>query len=494
MEVLGYIIFVIYFISLVYVTIFCLMQLHLLFVYLSKNKGTLQTPTSNLNDSDLPLITVQLPIFNEQYVVERLIDNIIKLDYPQDKIQIHILDDSTDETLEITKRKVSEYKTEGYNIECITRSKRTGFKAGALRDAMVYANGEFIAIFDADFLPKTDFLKATISQFQDSKVGVVQTRWEHINQHHSLLTEMQAMQLNAHFTIEQKGRFQADYLLQFNGTAGIWRRTCIDDAGGWEADTLTEDLDLSYRAQMKGWQIIYLENVTAPAELPVEINGLKSQQYRWMKGGAETARKLLPKVWASDVTLRQKFQATVHLMASSIFIFVFLIGVFSVPVLFIIAKLEIDTSKFSGFLIALLSIIAVYFVANVGVAWPKQNKAWMILKFIVLFPIFLALSMGIAFHNMIAVIQGFMGKSSSFVRTPKYGITNKAQKINQKSYFSGKFGWIAICEGLLSIYFFAAVYYGFVYDYKSFYAMHFLLGIGYLMLFYYAIESRFSKR
>ncbi len=493
MMILAYLVFGIYLISLLYVTIFCLMQLHLLYAYLRKNKGSDDLDVKVVSKEDLPSVTVQLPIFNEQYVVERLIDNIVLLDYPKDKLQIHILDDSTDDTLEITKRKVLEYKAKGYNIECITRVNRTGFKAGALRDSMVYATGELIAIFDADFMPRPDFLISTISHFNDPKIGVVQTRWEHLNQHHSLLTELQAMQLNVHFTIEQKGRYQAGYLLQFNGTAGLWRRTCIDDAGGWEADTLTEDLDLSYRAQMRGWEIMYLEDITAPAELPVEINGLKSQQYRWMKGGAETARKLLPKVWSSEISLRKKFQATVHLLASSIFIFVFIIGVFSVPLLFLIAEMSIDTSKFGVFMIALLCIIIVYFVGNVGVAWPRQNKAWMLLKFVLIFPIFLALSMGIAFHNSIAVIQGFLGRKSAFVRTPKYGVTTEKQRINKTKYFSGKLHWVTICEGLLSIYFFAAVYFGIIYDYKSFYAMHLLLGVGYFMLFYYAIQSRFAK-
>ncbi|MBK9735611.1 MAG: glycosyltransferase [Saprospiraceae bacterium] len=249
------------------------------------------------------VVTIQLPVYNEKYVIERLIDNIIKLDYPKDRMEIHILDDSTDETKTIVQKKVSYYKKSGYNIDYFNRHERTGFKAGALKDGMKMAKGEFIAIFDADFLPRPNFLRLTLPSFDDPKIGVVQTRWEHINQSYSLLTELQAFQLNVHFTVEQKGRYQAGYMLQFNGTAGIWRSSCIIDAGGWEADTLTEDLDLSYRAQMKGWHIKYLEHVTAPAELPAEINGLKSQQFRWMKGGAETAKKMLPRVWDSKISL-----------------------------------------------------------------------------------------------------------------------------------------------------------------------------------------------
>ncbi len=492
MEIVGYALLALYVIALAYVTIFCLMQLHLLFQYFqNKTKKTSIKPL--LTGQNVPIVTIQLPIFNEKYVVERLIDNITKLDYSKEKLEIHILDDSNDETTEIIKRKVSQYKALGYNIACITRENRIGFKAGALKDGMKFANGEFIAIFDADFLPNPDFLMRTMSAFENPKVGVVQTRWEHINQHYSLLTEMQAFQLNVHFTIEQKGRYQAGYMLQFNGTAGVWRTESIHDAGGWEADTLTEDLDLSYRAQMKGWEIEYLEDVTAPAELPVEINGLKSQQYRWMKGGAETAVKMLPKVWAGHISLVRKIQATVHLLSSSIFIFVFILGVFSVPLLFLLNPLGVNTSNFSIFLISLLSIICVYYVANVGVAWPRENRIKMILKFVLLFPIFLALSMGLAFHNSLAVLQGLFGKKSAFVRTPKYGVKKQSDSILQKSYFSKKMGWISIWEGIFSIYFFIALYFGLKYEMPQFFAMHVLLAVGYLILFLYAVQSKFSK-
>jgi cellulose synthase/poly-beta-1,6-N-acetylglucosamine synthase-like glycosyltransferase len=492
--ILGYILFGIYTLALTYVTIFCLMQLHLLFRYLYGKSGVkIPITTDQKMDGDLPFVTIQLPIFNERYVVERLIDNIVLLDYPKDKFEIHILDDSTDDTLSITQRKVAEYSAKGFQIACVTRTNRSGYKAGALKEGMTIAKGEFIAIFDADFLPRPDFLKSTLPVFRDEKIGVVQTRWEHINQHYSLLTELQAFQLNVHFTIEQTGRYKAGYMLQFNGTAGIWRKPCIEDAGGWEADTLTEDLDLSYRAQMKGWTIKYLQDVTAPAELPAEINGLKSQQYRWMKGGAETARKMLPKVWASNIYWHQKVQATSHLLSSSMIIVVFISGVISFPMLFLLNPLAIDTSKLTVFMISLLAIILVYYVANVGVAWPRQNKLWMILKFFLLFPIFLALSMGLAFHNSLAVIQGFLGKQSPFVRTPKYGVTKKNDTVIQTKYFSKKMDWVSIGEGCLSLYFFTAIYVGFRYDMKEFLALHFLLAFGYLILFFYAVQSKFSR-
>lgn len=492
--ILGYIFFCIYAVSLTYITLFCLMQLHLLYRYFYGKYGfTIAKKSLPSSYNSVPFVTVQLPVYNEKYVVERLIDNIVLLDYPKDKFEIHVLDDSTDDTRVITQRKVDEYQNKGFNIKLITRTDRTGYKAGALKEGMEKAKGEFIAIFDADFLPRPDFLRLTLPSFSEPDVGVVQTRWEHINQNYSLLTELQAFQLNVHFTVEQKGRYNAGYMLQFNGTAGIWRKSCITDAGGWEADTLTEDLDLSYRAQMKGWKIKYMEDVTSPSELPAEINGLKSQQFRWMKGGAETARKMLPKVWSSGISLNNKIQATVHLLSSSIFIFVFLMGVFSFPLLFLIDPLGLDTGKFSIFFASLLAIILVYYVANVEVAWPKENKIKMVVKFIFLFPVFLALSMGLAFHNSLAVIQGFWGQKSSFVRTPKYGIRKKNDDVVKSIYFSRKLNNVAIGEGILSAYFFIALYFGWQFDMKEFFALHILLAFGYLILFAYAVQSKFSK-
>ncbi|MBK8514805.1 MAG: glycosyltransferase [Saprospiraceae bacterium] len=491
--IVGYTLFIIYSFALGYVTLFCLLQIHLLYRYYQTKNLSFISPVLKIKDHDMPFITFQLPLYNEKYVAGRLIDNIMRIDYPKDKFEVQILDDSTDETNLITRAKATEYSKIGFNVECINRANRSGYKAGALKEGLKHARGEFIAIFDADFLPKSDFLLKTLDCFDDPKVGVVQTRWEHINQKDSLLTEMQAFQLNVHFTIEQKGRYNAGYLLQFNGTAGLWRKTCIEDAGGWEADTLTEDLDLSYRAQIKGWKIRYMEEVTSPSELPSEINGLKSQQFRWMKGGAETAKKILPGIWTSKLKLAQKIQATVHLLSSSIFIFVFILGIFSFPLLFFINPLGIETGKFTIFLISLFAIIIVYYVANVRVAWPKQHIVIMVLKFVVIFPIFLALSMGLAFHNSLAVIQGFAGKKSSFIRTPKYGTGKEGKLFKEASYFSNNLNWIVIGEGFFSLYFFIAVYYGWQHDMMEFILFHTMLAIGYLTLFLYAVSSKVSK-
>ena len=479
----------VYLLSLLYITVYCLFQFHLLIHYTGghrrKKKKLDSKPRLN---GYYPFVTVQLPIYNEYFVVERLIDNICNLDYPKDRFEIHILDDSTDETRLLVEKKLEEYRNKGFNIQHIRRENREGYKAGALKQAMPKAKGEFIAIFDADFLPKPGFLRDTIPWFVDEQVGVVQTRWDHLNQNYSLITELQAFQLNVHFTVEQQGRESADYLLQFNGTAGVWRTKTIEDAGGWEADTLTEDLDLSYRAQMKGWRIVYLEEVTAPAELPSEMIGLKSQQYRWMKGGAETARKLLPRVWNSKLSFIQKLHASTHLMASTVFLFVFILGIFSVPLLFFINPLDIEMEIMGLFLISLVAVIAVYYVANVKSAWDNSNQVKSSFKFVLLFPAFLALSMGLSLHNSVAVIQGYLGRKSSFVRTPKFNIKALTDSFKKQKYQSKKISGLTIIEGILALYFLGAIIYGLSIKDNSLMIFHILLFLGYSSIFYFSIK------
>ncbi len=439
-----------------------------------------------------PFVTIQLPIYNEMYVIERLIDAVADFDYPKDRYEIHILDDSTDETLDIVANKVNEYKAKGYQIEQITREIRQGYKAGALRDAMPYVNGEFIAIFDADFVPKRDFLLKTVPHFEDPTVGVVQTRWEHINEDYSLITRLQALQLNVHFTVEQVGRMNGEHLLQFNGTAGLWRKDTIEGAGGWEADTLTEDLDLSIRAQLKGWRIKFLENIGSPAELPAEMNSLKSQQFRWMKGGAETAKKMLRSVWGSELPRNHKIHVTNHLLASSVFLFVFIAAVSSVPLLFFLDDLiEVGFSKnfFAYFLVGLLSIIAIYYVANIqSPANQEKDFGKSVWRFIFHFPLFLSLSMGLSLHNTVAVVEGFRGKKSPFVRTPKFNIKSLGDSFKKRNYLTKKLSWTTICEGLLSLYFFGAVAGAFYVQNTTFVIFHLMLALGFGAIFYFTIR------
>ena len=434
------------------------------------------------------MVTIQLPIYNEKYVVERLIDNIMQLDYPRDRFEVQILDDSTDETVNIVAQKVEEYRRQGFHIEQVRRTDRKGFKAGALKEGMPLAKGEFIAIFDADFLPKRDFLQRTLCHFNDEKTGVVQTRWEHLNENYSIITRLQALQLNVHFSIEQQGRQGGNYLRQFNGTAGVWRRTAIDDAGGWEADTLTEDLDLSIRAQLRGWKIVYLEEVGSPAELPAEMNGLKSQQFRWMKGGAETARKMLPTIWQSQLSFGQKFQATLQLTGSSIFVCVFLMGVLSVPALLFIGHWEFGTDFMAWTLVGLLAFLAVQYTANVDAPYHEGSYWKRFFRFITLFPLFLALSMGLSLHNSIAVIQGWLGRQSPFVRTPKFNIKSLHDNFRQRHYLTSKITWTTFFEGILTLYFLAALLYGLRQENLHFLLLHFLLALGYGTIFYYTLR------
>jgi cellulose synthase/poly-beta-1,6-N-acetylglucosamine synthase-like glycosyltransferase len=291
-----YLLFGLYVFFLTLILTYNLLQLNLLRHYLGREKSA---PAPPLNAETMPFVTIQLPLYNEPYVAERLIDNIVALDYPRDRFEVQILDDSTDSTTELCEKKAAFHRNQGVDIRVIHRTDRKGYKAGALAEGLLQARGEFVAIFDADFLPTPQFLQKTVPYFQEAKVGVVQTRWSHLNEDYSLFTKLQALQLNVHFTIEQMGRKAGHHFLQFNGTAGIWRKRAIDDAGGWKADTLTEDLDLSFRAQLNHWEIVYLEDIESPAELPVEMNGIKSQQFRWMKGGAENARRLAPMILKS---------------------------------------------------------------------------------------------------------------------------------------------------------------------------------------------------
>jgi len=507
---IAYIFLAIYTIALLYITVYCLMQLNLLVAYKRYTKKANKKPVrvlpepvnthqlipAGMDDEQQeteawPQVTIQLPIYNEKYVIGRLIDSVTRFDYPRDRFEIHILDDSSDETVELVAEKVAQYQAAGFRIEQIRRPVRQGFKAGALRDGMPLANGDFIVIFDADFVPRPDFLRRTLPYFDDEKVGVVQTRWEHINEDYSLITRLQALQLNVHFTVEQVGRMGGEHFLQFNGTAGIWRRACIEEAGGWEADTLTEDLDLSIRAQLKGWRIHFLEQVGSPAELPAEMNSLKSQQYRWMKGGAETARKLLPTVWRSKISLDKKIHATFHLLASTVFVFVFLTGVFSVPLLFVLNDLievGFDKDWFAGFLVGLLSIMAVYYVANVQAPVHRDPPAKAIFKFVVLFPLFLALSMGLSLHNTVAVIQGYRGKRTPFVRTPKFNIQSLRDSFSRNAYVVRKLSWTTILEGILTLYFAGAVAYGLYQGDLTFLYFHGMLALGYGAIFYYTLR------
>ncbi len=480
-------ILIIYTIAFSVVLLFSIGQAALVFFYL-KNKRRSKNKDQNNSNKDLPFVTVQLPIFNELYVVERLIDAVAQFDYPKDKLEIQVLDDSTDETKLLIADKTRYWQNLGIDIKHVTREKNTGFKAGALQNGLLTAKGEFIAIFDADFIPAKDFLSKEILQpFENSEIGMVQARWEHLNSSYSLLTRVQAFGLNAHFSIEQAGRNSEGLLMNFNGTAGVWRKTCIEDAGGWQHDTLTEDLDLSYRAQLQGWKFKYIEQQSTPAELPVEMNAIKSQQFRWTKGAIETSKKMIFPIWKSNILFKQKIFATLHLLNSYGFLFAFVTGIFSVPLLIIKNThegYELFFKWLSVFLIAFLIIIIFYLVASLQNHKPKWKA---ILKFLVMFPVFLSISMGMTYQNTKAVILGIIGKRTPFIRTPKFNILKNSDHFNTNKYLNHKLYGGVVIEIILAFYYLFAIIASIYYLDFGLIVFHIMLFLGFLIISIYSI-------
>lgn len=424
-------IMIIYTVCSVFIFLYACVQLSLGFGYLKNMKKIKEQQKAEFDEVNAPKVTVQLPMYNEMYVADRIIDTVAAFDYPRDKFQIQVLDDSTDETKEIIAKKVKEWQDKGLNISHVHRVNRKGYKAGALDDAMDQVEGEFIAIFDADFVPDPDFLKKTIPHFKHDKIGVVQTRWGHLNKDYSSLTKLQAFGLDAHFIIEQCGRNSNEHFINFNGTAGVWRKSCIEDAGGWEHDTITEDLDLSYRAQIKGWKFTYLVDVVSPAELPITMSALKNQQHRWMKGGAEVFLKMWRRlVFAKGVRLSDKFHGMSHLFNSSVFLFIMTLSISSLFMSNIAGSFPDlrDFLKFYYFFYTSTFILMLYY----WIAYRDKtgNMVKDLVKFVPQFFLFLTISSALALSNAVAVIEGWLGIKSSFVRTPKFNV-------NKKSEFSG---------------------------------------------------------
>ena len=493
---LQYLVIIIYTIAIVLIFMYALAQLNLLYNYLSSKKRNDKCDTFDLdNPEEVPFVTVQLPVFNEMYVMERLLDNIAKLDYPKDKLEIQVLDDSTDETIHTTKAHVEKLAAEGLDIKHITRENRVGFKAGALKEGLEIAKGEFIAIFDADFLPQPNWLKRTVPYFKNEEIGVVQTRWGHINRNYSLLTRIQAFALDAHFTLEQVGRNSKGHFINFNGTAGVWRKTCIIDAGNWEGDTLTEDLDLSYRAQLKNWKFKYLEDVETPAELPIVISAARSQQFRWNKGGAENFRKMLWRVIKSDnISAKTKVHGLLHLLNSSMFLSIFVVAVLSIPMLYIkneYAHLRDYFSVMSFFIMSTIIFFVCYWFMYRNIYGSGFKKFF---GYIGMFFTFFSIAMGFSLHNSIAVIEGHVGKKSEFVRTPKFNIKKFKDNWKNNKYLRKKLSSNVIIEGLLMLYFGFGLYSAFIVgdqggDFGLF-PFHLMLFIGFGYVFFKSIRSK----
>ncbi len=480
---MEWIIVITYSLSLLYIFLFSLGQLHLTWIYTRVQK---QNDAGKIQNDYEPLVTVQLPIYNEKYVVERLLDAISKFDYPKHKLEIQVLDDSTDETTEIILRKIESLRPLGLDIKVLHRESRTGFKAGALDQGCKMAKGEFIAIFDADFLPHPSFLRDTIPYLKQAEIGVVQTRWGHINKNYSLLTQLQAFGLDAHFSIEQTGRSRARSFINFNGTCGVWRKKCIEDAGGWNSDTLTEDLDLSYRAQLKGWKFKYLEDVETPGELPIIMPAIKSQQYRWNKGGAETARKNFGSVFKADLPRINKFHAFFHLFNSSVFVCLLIASILSVPMLYI-KDLHPDLQWVFDlgivFILGFFSITLFYWVSS-----KRFYGVHAVRTFLKLYPKFLMISMGLSLHNGIAVVEGLLGRRTPFIRTPKFNVTLKGDSWKGNEYVRPALSGITILEGFMCLYFLFGIATGLYLQDFGLLFFHVMLVLGFGGVFYYSVK------
>ncbi|WP_339896391.1 cellulose synthase family protein [uncultured Algibacter sp.] len=494
--ILEILVIVIYTTSLLLIFMYALAQLNLLFNYLASKKVKDHSPKFDLsNPNEIPYITIQLPVYNEMYVMERLLDNIAEIDYPKDKLEIQVLDDSNDETAETTLKQIQKLQATGLDIKQITRTNRKGFKAGALKAGLVTAKGSIIAIFDSDFLPQKDWLKRTVPYFKDKRIGVVQTRWGHINRNYSILTRIQAFALDAHFTLEQVGRNSKGHFINFNGTAGLWRKTCIIDAGNWEGDTLTEDLDLSYRAQLKNWKFKYLEHVETPAELPIVISAARSQQFRWNKGGAENFRKMLGSVVKSkNISAKTKVHGLLHLLNSTMFLNVLIVGVLSIPMLYIkneYAHLRPYFYVMSFFVISTIIFFICYWFMYKNIYGGGFKN---FIKYIGMFFVFFSIAMGFSLHNSIAVLEGHLGKKSDFVRTPKFNITKYKDNWKNNKYMKRTISVHVIFEGLLMLYFGFGMYSAFIVGNQGgdfgLFPFHLMLFAGFGYVFFKSLASK----
>ena len=494
--VLEYIIITIYTICLLLIFMYALAQLNLLFNYLKYRNKLDDSPKFDFNNpEEIPFVTIQLPVYNELYVMKRLLKNIAKIDYPIEKLEIQVLDDSTDESVLTTAIQIKKIKALGIDIQHIQRTNRQGFKAGALKEGLKTAKGEFIAIFDADFLPKANWLRQTIPYFKDAQLGVVQTKWSHINRNYSTLTKIQAFALDTHFTLEQVGRNSKGHFINFNGTAGVWRKECIYDAGNWEGDTLTEDLDLSYRAQFRNWKFKYLEKVETPAELPVVISAARSQQFRWNKGGAENFQKMIKRILRNkNSSFKTKIHSVLHLLNSTMFTCIFLVSVLSIPMLYIkndYAHLKPYFYSMSFFVVSSLIFFVCYWFMYKKI-YGSGFKNFII--YIGAFLTFFSIAMGFSLHNTIAVLEGHFGKKSEFIRTPKFNIKTIKDGWENNKYIKKRPSVHVILEGILALYFIFGMYSAFIVgdqggDFGLF-PFHFMLFAGYSYVFFKSIFSK----
>jgi len=480
-------ILIIYFFCLILIFLFSISQAYLTYHYVKAKKQ--KNKKLFFSDKKLPKITIQLPIYNEKYVIERLFKKISELKYPKKLLQIQVLDDSDDESTELIIKLIKNYKSKGVKFEHITRSNRKGFKAGALKNGLKLASGEFIAIFDADFLPDSDWLKKIIPHFDNKQIGLIQTKWGHINKGYSILTKVQAFALDIHFTLEQVGRNIKNHFMNFNGTAGIWRKKCILDSGNWEGDTLTEDLDLSFRAQLKGWKFKYIEHIITPAELPITINAMKTQQHRWNKGGAENFQKIFWRIIKSkSINLKTKTIGLIHLLSSSMFLNVFSISFLSVPLLFLNNKINWFFNFSSIFLISTIILFICYWIIH-KINFGKEFKSF--INYTKNFILFLTVISGFSCHNSIAVLKGHLRKRSAFIRTPKFNIESSNNNLKKNIYSKKIIPFNFLFDLFFTFYFFLSLCIAFYINdgFFKLFPFHLILFTGYLFMVINTLKS-----
>jgi cellulose synthase/poly-beta-1,6-N-acetylglucosamine synthase-like glycosyltransferase len=412
-------------------------------------------PLGHFKPEELPRITVQLPLFNEMYVVERLLKSVTEIDYPRELLEIQVLDDSTDETVKLAEATVEQYAREGFDIHYIHRTDRTGFKAGALENGLKTAKGELLAIFDADFVPKPDCLRKLVDFFTDPLVGCAQMRWSHINGGYNLLTRLQTIMLDGHFVVEQTVRNRTGGFFNFNGTAGIWRRRAIEMSGGWQHDTLTEDTDLSFRAQLMGWRFVYLLDEDAPSEIPVEINAFKAQQRRWAKGVMQVGLKLFGRIWAAKLPLRVKLEMFFRLTGNISYPLMIVVSLLQFPLLLVRYNQGFYHLMVFDVPLLFFSTLSVLFFYGTGVWYLDKSKRSRLLHL----PLVMSLGIGLAFSNARAVIEALVGYRTEFVRTPKYRVEEQRDETWKRKKYKRKRGWLPLIELAFSAYFLLAILY-----------------------------------
>ena len=472
-------------------TLLCVFGIHRIYLTNLYSKHKNKSPKPKDTFGQLPAVTVQLPVYNEMYVVERLISAVCDIDYPKELMEIQVLDDSTDHTTKIVERCVDKYQRLGFNISAVHRENREGYKAGALSQGLKKSNGEFIAIFDADFIPPRDFLRKTIDYFTDDNVGMVQVRWGHLNQDYSLLTKVQSILLDGHFMIEQTARYNGGLFFNFNGTAGVLRKKCIESSGGWQHDTLTEDLDLSYRAQLSGWKLVYLKDVIADAELPVDMNAFKSQQHRWAKGGVQTAMKLIPRIFSrKDLPFKVKSEAFFHLFGNISYVLLLMLLLLMFPMGYFWESVGWEK-------VVVLNLVAItagtlsFFRFYVVTVREVHEKDWR--KYIWYVPVAISVGVGMAINNSKAVLGALLGRRSEFVRTPKFAVTKKKDNWRKRHYVSSK-EITAIIELTLGTVFFLQTIYAIYVGYIGWIPFLILIQFGFLYTGFFSMFYSFGKK